>query len=85
MEDCLVCYALPAEHRKTMLTANWLERVNQELRRRPRPMGALPSCQRLWRIAAVVLVDLNEKWLIQKWCWPPTSPQPLGERRLRPV
>ncbi len=49
--------ALPAEHREQMRTTNWLERVNQEVRRRLWPMRVLPNRQSLWRIVAAVLVD----------------------------
>ncbi len=83
VEDCLVCYALPAEHRKPMRTTNWLERVNQEVRRCIRPMRALPNRQSLWRIAAAVLVDLDEKWTSQSWRYLTTPPQALRQTRSR--
>ncbi len=83
VEDCLVCYALPAEQRKQMRTTNCLERVDQEVRRRLRPMRVLSNRQSLRRIVAAVLVDQDEKWVSQKWRWLSTPPQPLGKRRSR--
>ncbi len=83
VEDCLVRYALPAEHRKPMRTTKWLEQVNQEMRRRIRPMRALPNRQSLWRIAAAALIDLGEKWTYQSWRYLSIPPQALRQRRSR--
>ncbi len=84
VEDCLVSYSLPAEHREHMRTTNCLKWVNQEVRRRHRPMRVLPNRQSLWRIAAAMLVDLDEKWVSQQWHWLSTPSQPLGKRRSWP-
>ena len=44
-------------------TTNILERVNKELKRRSRVIGAFPSDESLIGLAVVILMDINEEWI----------------------
>lgn len=41
-----------------------LERINKELKRRSRVVGAFPSEASLLRLAVAILLDINEEWII---------------------
>ena len=55
--------AFPPEVWKKIRTTNLLERVNRELKRRTRKIGAFPSDASLLRIAGSLLIDINEEWI----------------------
>jgi transposase-like protein len=55
--------AFPPEHWKKIRTTNLLERVNKELKRRSRKIGAFPNDASLLRIAGSILIDINEEWI----------------------
>ena len=55
--------AFPPEFRKKIRTTNLLERVNKELKRRSRKMGAFPNDASLLRLAGSILIDINEEWI----------------------
>jgi hypothetical protein len=43
-----------------------LERINKELKRRTRVVGAFPSDQSFMRLSVSILIDINEEWMITK-------------------
>ncbi|WP_201030041.1 transposase, partial [Kosmotoga sp. DU53] len=45
-------------------TTNMLERINKELKRRTRVVGAFPNDAALLRLAVAILLDINEEWLL---------------------
>ena len=55
--------AFPREHWKRIRTTNGVERINKELKRRSRVVGAFPSDQSLMRVAGCLLMDINEEWI----------------------
>jgi putative transposase len=55
--------AFPREHWKRIRTTNGLERINKELKRRTRVVGAFPNDRSLLRLATAILMDINEEWL----------------------
>jgi putative transposase len=55
--------AFPREHRKRIRTTNSVERINKELKRRSRVVGAFPSDQSLMRVVGCLLMDINEEWI----------------------
>src|SRR5512137_216306 len=55
--------AMPEEHWKKIRTTNGLERINKELKRRSRVVGAFPNDASLLRLGGAILVDINEEWL----------------------
>jgi transposase-like protein len=58
--------AFPREHRKRIRTTNGLERINKELKRRTRVVGAFPNDSSFLRLGVSVLIDINEEWLTTK-------------------
>ena len=55
--------AFPKEHREKIRTTNGLERINKELKRRSRVVGAFPNDESLLRLGGAILMDINEEWL----------------------
>ncbi|WP_081895220.1 IS256 family transposase [Mesoaciditoga lauensis] len=55
--------AFPQSHWKRIRTTNVLERLNKELKRRGRVVGAFPSVGSLIRLLGSVLSDQNEEWI----------------------
>jgi len=53
----------PKNHWRRIKTTNMLERVNKELKRRSKVVGAFPSEKSLIRLVATILIDINEEWL----------------------
>jgi transposase-like protein len=43
-----------------------LERINKELKRRSRGMGAFSNDQSLLRVAVCIMMDINEDWITGK-------------------
>ena len=56
----------PAKHWKRIKTMNILEKVNKELKKRSRAVGAFPNGKSLIRLAVMILIDINEEWLTGK-------------------
>jgi hypothetical protein len=55
--------AFPKSHWKRIRTTNSLERINKELKRRSRVIGAFPNDASLLRLAVSILMDVNEEWV----------------------
>jgi len=55
--------AFPRDHWKKIRTTNGLERINKELKRRTRVVGAFPNDESFMRLAVSILMDINEEWL----------------------
>jgi len=56
----------PQEHWGRIRTTNMLERLNKELKRRSRAIGAFPNDASLLRLAGTILMDINEEWVTGK-------------------
>ena len=63
-EDLLAFYALPAEHWPKLRSTNPLERVNREIGRRTDVVGIFPNDKALLRLAASVIIEQNDEWLV---------------------
>ncbi|MCS3924966.1 IS256 family transposase [Methanosalsum natronophilum] len=55
--------AFPEEHWKRIRTTNIMERINKELKRRSKVVGAFPNQEALMRLGVSILIDMNEEWL----------------------
>ena len=55
--------AYPKAHWKRLRTTNDIERINKELKRRSRPVGAFPGDKSLMRLAGCTLIKINEEWV----------------------
>ena len=58
--------SFPRTHWRRIRTTNGLERINKELKRRTRVVGAFPSDQSFMRLGVSILIDINEEWLTTK-------------------
>ena len=63
-DDLLAFYAMPAEHWSKLRSTNPLERVNREIGRRTDVVGILPNDAALLRLAASLLIEQNDEWLV---------------------
>ena len=62
--DSLFNYtAFPRQYWRRLRTTNMLERINLELKRRTRKVGAFTGEQSLLRLTVSILMDINEEWL----------------------
>jgi putative transposase len=55
--------AFDKSHWRRIRTTNGLERINKELKRRSRVVGAFPNEGAILRLAVGVLMNINEEWL----------------------
>lgn len=58
--------SFPAIHQRRIRTTNGLERINKELKRRSRVVGAFPGDQSFMRLGVSILIDINEEWMTTK-------------------
>jgi putative transposase len=63
-EDLLAFYAFPADHWPKLRSTNPLERVNREIGRRTNVVGIFPNDRSLIRLAASVVIEQNDEWLV---------------------
>ncbi len=63
-EDLLAFYAFPADHWPKLRSTNPLERVNREIGRRTDVVGIFPNDRSLIRLAASVVIEQNDEWLV---------------------
>jgi transposase-like protein len=63
-EDLLAYMRFPREHWPKIRSTNPLERVNREIARRSDVIGIYPNDEALPRLAAGVLVEINDEWLV---------------------
>jgi transposase-like protein len=55
-----------AGHWRRIRTTNGLERINKELKRSSRVVGAFPSDKSFMRLGVSILIDINEEWMTAK-------------------
>jgi putative transposase len=58
--------AYPKAHWKRIRSTNLIERINKELKRRSRPVGAFPNDMSLMRLAGSIMININEEWITGK-------------------
>jgi putative transposase len=58
--------SFPRAHWRRIRTTNGLERINKELKRRSRVVGAFPSDESFMRLGVSILIDINEEWMTTK-------------------
>jgi len=63
-EDLLAFYAFPSDHWTKLRSTNPLERVNREIGRRTDVVGIFPNDRSLIRLAASVVIEQNDEWLV---------------------
>jgi transposase-like protein len=65
-DDLLAFYSFPVDHRPKLRSTNPLERVNREIGRRTDVVGIFPNDRSLIRLAASVVIEQNDEWLVGK-------------------
>jgi putative transposase len=55
--------ASPRSHWRKIRTTNGVERINKELKRRSRVVGAFSNDESLLRLAVCIMMDINEEWI----------------------
>ena len=63
-DDVLAFYSFPSDHRPKLRSTNPLERVNREIGRRTDVVGIFPNDRSLIRLAASVIIEQNDEWLV---------------------
>jgi putative transposase len=63
-EDLLAFYGFPSDHWTKLRSTNPLERVNREIGRRTDVVGIFPNDRSLIRLAASVVIEQNDEWLV---------------------
>ena len=66
LEDCLSVCVLPSGHRRRLNSTNMLEREMRELKRRTRVVGIFPNAASCDRLIGAQLVELDERWRVEK-------------------
>ncbi len=67
IEDTLTVLELPYEHRKKMKSTNMLERFNQELKRRTKPIRIFPNSASCLRLVTTLCQETSEHWGSRKY------------------
>jgi putative transposase len=63
-EELLAFYSFPLMHWPKLRSTNPLERVNREIGRRTDVVGIFPNDRALLRLAASVVIEQNDEWLV---------------------
>lgn len=61
--DIMNYMQFPQNHWKKIRTTNMMERINKELKRRSKVVGAFPNQNSVLRLAVSILIDINEEWI----------------------
>jgi len=69
-DDITAVFSLPLKYRKKLRTSNMIERLNEEIRRRERPIRVFPSDSSVIRILGTVAMEKHEKWQMMRLDFP---------------
>ena len=75
-------YAFPPDHRRKIRSTNPLERLNREIGRRTDVVGIFPNNRALIRLAASLVIEQNDEWLVGRRYLSARAMEPLLEERL---
>ena len=81
-EDVLAFYSFPSDHRRKIRSTNPLERLNREIGRRTDVVGIFPNDRALLRLAASLVIEQNDEWLVGRRYLSARAMEPLLEEPL---
>ena len=55
-------FSFPRAHQNRLRTSNYLERLNQEIKRRTRVVRVFPNEQSCLRLISAILMEVSEEW-----------------------
>lgn len=61
--ETLTFYRLPRQHHRNMKSTNMLERMNEEIKRRPRVVRIFPNTSSCLRLVRALCAENHEDWL----------------------
>jgi transposase-like protein len=64
IEQCLSALSFPEEHQVHIRTNNFIERLNEEIRRRDRVIGVFPNEASLLRLVCSLCIERSELWTL---------------------
>jgi putative transposase len=64
--DVLAYMGFPAAHRVKLHSANPLERLNGEIKRRTEMVGIVPNEAAITRLVGAILLEQNDEWAVQR-------------------
>ncbi len=60
-------YGYPQKHQVLLRTANPLERINKEVRRRTRSVEVFPNTQSCLRLVSAILMEMSDEWFGRRY------------------
>ena len=63
IEETLTLYRLPRQHHKNLESANLLERLNEEIKRRTLVVRIFPNVASCLRLVRALAVEMHENWI----------------------
>ena len=64
--DVLACMTFPQQRRAKLRSANPLERVTGEIKRRTEVVGVFPNEAAIARLVGAILLERNDEWAVQR-------------------
>ena len=81
-EDAVAYMAFPREHWTRIRSANPLERVNKEVKRRTDVVGIFPGQGSVGRLVGSILMEMDDEWQVDRRCFNHESMRKLTEPEL---
>ena len=65
-DDVTAVFSIPLKYRKKLRTSNMIERLNEEIRRRERPIRIFTNDDSVIRILGTVAMEIHDKWAVER-------------------
>ncbi|SDA97884.1 Transposase, Mutator family [Mesorhizobium qingshengii] len=75
--DVLAYMTFPKEYRAKLHSANPIERLNGEIKRRTEVVGIFPNDDAIVRLVRALLLEQNDEWAVQRACYMTLEPPPV--------
>jgi transposase-like protein len=64
LSEGLTVFSFPRSHQSRIRTANLLERLSREIKRRTKVVGIFPNEEACLRLTSAILMEYSEAWLL---------------------